>query len=269
MSKTIIALLSSAVLAGAGQVSAQTCDALFATKITPVTFSDAVQTLHNKTTPIKGEFETTDDYNTRVAASGSNIPETLIVSVPLDLKMITYNADKAAFEIKTYAVNINGAYWPSAFAGSPYANTIPVRSYGDLGQVVATIDRPTGTYTGQNAYGVSWTVTRVTRRFDGIFEGPPRSYGMTLFQPKDGPAPIWEMPVPLDIARALKPRLRAAFLIAPKAPFYFANTRPLGNAVTIDNPNEFIQNSRVIVADIRCLIITDDTNTVRFVVETN
>lgn len=269
--KTVSAAMLAAAMSVAGGAMAQTCDALPTSQIAPVTFDQAVQSLSSSSAALtKDEFETTAQFEARVAAAGSGAPSTMLISVPVNPEYVTYDADAGAFAIKSYAVANIGADWFTAFYGSPHYSTIEHASYDNLALVLSSDDRATGAYEGQNAYGATWEITRLNRTINAIFESKPPRYGVNLWgNSSANSSPTWSLPVPVDQARAMKDKLRAAVLIAPKAPFFFENSQPSAARITIQNPRDITQISRVIVADIQCMAITDDNNNVLLAVRTN
>jgi len=62
--------------------------------------------------------------------------------------------------------------------------------------------------------------------------------------------------------------MKAAVVVAPTAPFYFENTQGALGSITIQNPRDITQMARVVVADIRCVVITDETNYVFMAIPT-
>ena len=74
--------------------------------------------------------------------------------------------------------------------------------------------------------------------------------------------------MPPEIARAAKESMKAAVVVAPTAPFYFENTQGALGSITIQNPRDITQMARVVVADIRCVVITDETNYVFMAIPT-
>lgn len=136
--------------------------------------------------------------------------------------------------------------------------------------VLSSEDEPTGTYEGQNAYGATWEIVEIDRSMDIIFEGEPPRYGVTLFaNSSSAPVPLWDLPVPVEQARGMKERIRAVAMIAPKAPYFFENRQQSAARITIQNPRDITQISRVLVADIQCVAFTDDANNVLLTVRTN
>lgn len=272
MSKILAKIIAAVTVCAPGAVAAQSCESLLNTQIAPVSFEAAARSLTGGASLTKDEFETTAQFEERLAAARSGMPSSVMVSLPVDMEQISYNADTAAFDIKTYAVANLGADWFSVFYGSPYYTTIGsgISSGSNaLGVVLSSEDNATGTYTGKNGYGAEWEITEVTRELQIIFEGKARNYGSTLFQSNAGSAPVWSLPIPVEEARAFKANIRAAALIVPKAPYYFENTQGSTARITVQNPRDLTLESHVIVADIQCVVFTNETNNVVMSVRTN
>ncbi|MBL8546203.1 MAG: hypothetical protein JNL81_07045 [Hyphomonadaceae bacterium] len=258
----IVAAAALFVFASGGAAVAQECEAMAGTQISPISFDAAATALSS--VPAKDEFETTAQYQTRVEAALAGISSRMLVSAPFDTEYATYNADAGRFEIRSYAVRNLNTDWFTVFYGSPHYGGIRYSTLGNIDLVLSSSDRPNGTYQGQNSYGATWTVTRVTRTVNAIFEREPARYNEELFgQRPAGAAPLtWTLPVPVEQARGMRDRFRAAVLIAPRAPFFFENRQQSAGRITIQNPRDVEQVSRIIVADIQCVVITDDQNNV-------
>lgn len=215
-------------------------------------------------TQARGEFETTDAYQARMAAAIERAPPSLFVGIPLDTKYITYDADAGAFAVQSYAVDNHNASWevfnktaqlPWTFSGgSPYV---------DL--VLISLEVVTGTYTASNAYGASTTVRQISRTTLGILERPAAGREDLFFpdRPWDPLATnvIANVPVPSAQAPIWRSKLKAAALIQPKAPFLVRGTKDWG-AAKMDRPKETNETLTAIIADIRCVVLTDENNRV-------
>ena len=269
MSKLFAAVVAVGSLTAAGGAFAQSCTSLPNTQVSPVTFEQAITAFSGSGAAlVKDEFETTAQFEARRAAAGAG-PTSMVVSLPIDPAYVTYNADAGAFEIKSFAVANIGNDWFTTFYGSPYFGTIATASYDNLAIVLSNEDTNHGSYEAKNGYGATWQVTNVNRHVDTIFESKPPRYGVSLFGNESMAAPVWSLPVPVDQAREFKSKLRAAVVIVPKAPFYFENTQQSQARITVQNPRDIKQISRVIVADIQCVVFTDDANNVLLSVTTN
>jgi hypothetical protein len=263
--RCLVAILSLMLLAVAARdASAQECQSLVGSRVETISFDAAVTAL-SQVPSARDEFETTAQYQARLAIAMSSVPSRLLISVPLDTRHVTYNADAGRFDIQSYAIRNTNTDYFTVFYGSPFYGSVPFSTLGNIDIVVGSSDEERGTYQGQNAYGATWTVTRVTRTVRAIFDREPRRYTEELFGDRatrgDGPV-RWSIPVAPELARGLRERLRAAVVVAPKAPFYFENTQQGVGRVTIQNPRDVDQLSRIIVADIQCALITDDVGNV-------
>lgn len=266
-------LLATAILISiftTGNAAAQNCVNLPEGRISPVTFDQAIASLSNTGAAIiKDEFETTAQFEARQAAAAA-VPSALVVSLTIDAEYVTYNADAGVFAIQPYAITNGGTDWSDLFYGSPHYDLYRNSYSGDLALVVSRTDEANGTYTGQNAYGASWEITRINRTLSAIFEGKVPHHGANLWGNSSATnIPTWNIPVPVEQAREFKSKLRAALLIAPKAPFFFERTKPSSLPVTIQHPRNITETSRVIFADIQCLIFVDDTDNVLLSIATN
>jgi hypothetical protein len=252
-------------------VIAQTCANLPEGPIAPVTFDQAIASLSGTGAGlVKDEFETTAQFEARRAAA-TVAPSSLLVSLSVNPEYVSYNADTGSFAISPAAVANLGTDWSTVFLGSPHYSAIEHSSYGNIAIVLSSTSRANGTYIGQNAYNASWEITRVNQTVNAIFESKPRRYASNLWwgYSSANSSPTWNLPVPFEQAREFESKLRAAVLIAPRAPFFFENTQPSSARVTIQNPFEITQTSRIIVADIQCVVFTDDANNVLLLARTN
>lgn len=230
--------------------AAQVCDGLLGTQVSPTAYEQARLLVVGGRNLVKDEFETTSHFDARVAAANSPIPESLFISVPFDGKYITYNADNAAFDVKSYAFDNGSFLWQLHLDAA--SNSI-------LG---------TGGYNaeyilGENSYVTATSVeTRLYMIFDrevaereGLFEGSS--------SPK-----IWTIPTPIDQARGMKERFRAALLVVPRAPFYLEHSRTT-RFRRDETGRSATEVTQVIAADIQCAVITDDNNKVLLTIRTN
>ncbi|RYD86058.1 MAG: hypothetical protein EOP84_00360 [Verrucomicrobiaceae bacterium] len=208
--------------------------------------------------PPKDEFETTEQYETRLAQATSGLPTTLFIPVPFSAEYAPYNADKQQFEIDSYAVVNLPIDWISVFSV-----TEPFQDHGkDIGMFVEQQEKPTGSYQATNAFGTKAKIVKVTTTTSLIHDRRDKDY-LSDILPKRGYTEkvAWNLAATPDAARQLKGKLRAAVMIAPKAPYFLelsGHTRP----PTLSLPIEESPKYRVLFADIRCIVITDDRNEV-------
>lgn len=262
----VLAATASTAQAQANGPSAQSCRALVDTRITPTPFAEAAAQI-GSVALTKDEFETTAAYQARVEAARANVPSSFIIPIELNKEHTVYNADAGKFTISASAFGRYGIDWFSAFYNSGTGITGTLSS--QIGLVVESSETPTGTYEGQNAYGAKWDIVKIERRVDAIYQGAAPSYNIGLFGRDSFPPVSWDLPVPPENARSAKEAMRAAVVVAPTAPFYFENTQGSGGRITIQNPRDVTQVARVLVGDIQCVVITDDTNYVFLAIPTN
>jgi hypothetical protein len=244
---------------------AQNCAALVGSQVAPITFGAGASLLTGVPSK-KGEFETTAQYQTRLQIAVAKLPDSMIVAIPLSQEYVAFNADLGAIQINSYAIKNMNTDWFTVFYGSNHFGAVEYGSlFDNIDLVLDSNDQVIGTYRGQNSYGATFTVSRVTRVVRAIFDrkSAPRDELMFPGQQSStyGPA-IWTIPMTADQARREKGKLRAAVLIVPKSPFYFENTQPSSTRATMQNPREVAQLSKIIVADIQCVIITDEVGKV-------
>lgn len=252
-----------------GAASAQDCTSLLDTTITPVSFAEASRSLHAAPL-IKDEFETTTAFEARVAAARQNLPSTLAISVELDKDDVTYNADAGEFIVKSSAFgSAYGIDWFSAFYNAPTKPVGYTLSSEVIGLAVSSKETPTGTYMGQNAYGASWEIVKIDRNVDAIFDGVAPRFDQKLFGTGYLDDFSWKIAVPAANARQFKESLRAALIVVPQAPFYIENRQPLGARITMQNPRDVTQIAHVIVADVKCAVLTNANNYVLMAITTN
>ncbi|KTE27489.1 hypothetical protein ATE69_05510 [Sphingopyxis sp. H071] len=244
------------VAAPAAAQAQSTCASYVGTTVAPLTFDQAVGSI--KPVAPKGEFETSDAYQARLASSGGSGP--LIISKKIEgAQYLAYNADAGAFEVKSYLFdNTNFSAWDTFYYAkvtSPKASTM-----GNLDVTISSSEVETGTYSAQNGFGAKTTVTKITRTEKAIFEGEPARYNDNLFI-SDKDAVVGRVPMSVAEAQAFKPQAKIAIVAVPKLPYVVRATYPYGDT-TISNPTDVTVNATVLVADIQCGLLMNGTNQV-------
>lgn len=162
-----------------------------------------------------------------------------------------------------------GIDWFTAFYGAPSTPRGYTLGSNVLGLAIASEETPTGTYRGQNAYGASWEIVNITREVDAIFDSVTSRYDQKLFGRGYGADFKWDIPIPPESARQFKETIKGALIVSPNAPFFIESSQSSGGRITMQNPRDVTQNARVIIADIRCAVLTSQDNLVLFAVTTN
>ena len=238
-----------------GVAQAQTCQSYVGQTITPKTFEQAIAGFGNVAP--KGEFETTAQYQARIAAGGTGGP-LFISKKPEDTKYFQYDADNQVLNIQSYALhNTNMGWWEAFYEAKPAG--LKASTASNIAVVISQTDKPGGTYSAQNSYGASTTVTRIARTSYGIFERDSLSDWVIWQNSKSGH--LGSIPMDIATAQQVKQTLKVAFVVVPKAPYLVQGTHSVGKT-TISNPTDITETFKIMIADIQCGLVTDGTNKV-------
>lgn len=243
--------------------SAQACDSYLGQVITPVSF-DQVRAALSRLPTQRNEFETTPQFNARVADALDNTAGTYIVRATFNSKYATYDADHQQFRVESYAIGEGQPYWTSVFRyDNPISGQVDFDSYYNIALTVSG-SKTAGTYVGSNAFGVTARVTETRSNHKAIFDRKA-AYGEDLYSPPGSDLfsdrIIAEIPADPATAPRLKKTMKAAVVIAPRSP-WVGEGRGYVNTPTIDNPRTLEQVVSAVFADIQCALITDGTNKV-------
>lgn len=243
--------------------STQACDSYLGQVITPVSF-DRVRAILSRLPTQRGEFETTPQFNARVANALGGTAGSYIVRAAFNPKYATYDADHQRFRVEPYAIGNGQPYWDTVFGyGHPLYGQVEYGSYENIGISVSSSEA-VGTYLGSNVFGVTARVTETKRNEKAIFDRKAAS-GEDLYSPPGSDLYrtriIAEIPADPATAPRLKNTMKAALVIAPKSPWVAAGRGHINNP-TINNPQTVEQVVSAVIADIQCALITDGTNRV-------
>lgn len=244
--------------------STQACDSYLGQMITPVSF-DRVSAALSRLPTQRDEFETTPQFDARVANALGNTAGSYIVRATFNPKYATYDADRQQFRVESYAIGNGQPYWDEVFGyGHPLYGRVEYDSYNNIGISVSGSETVMGTYRGSNAFGVTARVTETRRNQKAIFDRKA-AYGEDLYSPPGSDLYsiriIAEIPADPATAPGLKNAMKAALVIAPKSPWVAAGRGHI-NTPTISNPRTVEQVVSAVIADIQCALITDGTNRV-------
>lgn len=246
-----------ALLAPAPSAAQRTCDDYVGRVVQPQTFAAATAAFA-RIAP-KGEFEPTADYDARRAAAIGKAGTPLVIAKAPEPGSLTYDADAQAWRIGAHAFgHSHFDFWRADLA----AKGVELGASHDrnYGVVVARADAPAGRYAAVNGFGARFTVQRIRRRTAAIFDRPRDA------QLPTEPPGVFEDLAPLPMhaaeARRLKPLLRLALVVEPKAPYY-AGGMHLAQTPTFGAPERIEEHFAVLVGTLRCGLVLDDKNTVR------
>ena len=245
--------------------AAQSCETYVGQIVAPLTFPQALAQIP-KIDP-KGEFETTAEFELRNRAAIGGTSKPLVLSKAReDIKFFEYDADTQQLGIKTYAFNNTLFMARDAFYGVEAAKMLEPDPLYNFSFVLSSKDTIVGTYDAQNAYGAKATITKVRRNMEVVFDRG-RNYKLDgqspdLFPAADqSPYMVGFLPLSPAEAQRLKPILKIAFVIEPKEPFVIENSY-LDVEPTISQPREISVVATVLIADIKCGLVTDEKNVV-------
>lgn len=230
------------------------CASFVARQIAPQSFGQAVSPIA-KISP-KNEFETTEQFNARVAAVTSQGAESLVIGKAIkDYSYLAYDADRQKLIVSAYAFdNQNFDPWrifQAAKVKEPVASTM-----SNIDVFIGETDKTVGSYIGTNAFGVSMRVRKVQRSTNAIFQRSSTGISAPIFVDQDSKGVIGEIAMSPDVARTLKPKLKIAFVVKPKAPF-LVRANYSGGEPTIDDPEDVEVSATVLIADIQCGLVLD------------
>lgn len=252
---------------------AEECTAYIGKTIHPVSIDVVIATVSNLPNA-KWEFESSKDYEDRLAKAKSGTPPIFIVASPLDEKQIDYDADNKKFRIKSFAIdNINTTYDGVFGYGTLLYEKVKYSNRDNIDLVVSTVESKNGTYRAKNMFGVDVKVEKVNRTTKAVFEREA-VYGEDLFFPPQpyGSASRSNVIVEFsdtspDVARKTKSSMKAAIVIAPKPPFYAKGKVGWGEP-TLEAPIDIDETLEVVVADIKCVLITNQDGKVNVAIPT-
>jgi len=255
---SVVAFLCSAYYA-----HAQTCSSYIGKRIEMKGF-DAVAKMLPKAPDKKGEFETTAEYEERVAAARSSAPGGIIIDLGNVDSGLKYDADLQKINISPFAFGS----WDGIINEWTGLRALQFALYGvadvgnnNIGILVDRTSETTGSYPASNAFGSVVNVTTETRRFKGVFERKASRYdeGLLVGHTKrfgDPWQPIGSIPLSVEDAKRLKKSAIAAILVAPKSPYFVMGTSY--KFETFSSPYRLNYETSAIIADIQCAFLLDN-----------
>ncbi len=242
------------------------CAAYVGTTIAPRSFDSVVAGLP-KYKP-KGEFETTANYQARMAgvsASGPIIIANTAITIEVRKAGLSYDADTQKLRIGR-DIFTGRPFTPStAFLYLSLKGQPTPKTGSDNISVVISESRSTiGSYLGSNSFGVKASVRQVSHVVKAIFDhgqddvtdDVARLVADTGYNDHLG-----DLSLTPQEARLAIPNLKVAFIVVPKPPFVVRGQFP-EDTPTLDSPISIAQTFTALIADIRCGLLTDAANKV-------
>ena len=219
----------------------------------------------------KDEFETTSAFEDRQAAAIAKCSPNYLIAVPVDPEYVTYDADRQVLVVATYALTNTRVSSDELSAMFGYGSDLKKAGleidYSISENVVWSFPRDrkdVGTYSGSNAFGATVSITKQEGVARGVFEREGKNHQEDVWVETRKSYPTGSRPVAFEIradptqAKSLKEDgLRAAILVAPRAPFFATGVDRF--SPTIRAPYDRTTEVRYLVADIQCAVIYDST----------
>ncbi len=247
------------------------CNAYVGRLVRPISIDAAISRFQGIAP--KSEFETTAQFEARKAAAvGGPVGSLVIEKTPEGQQYFSYDADAQVLNISPFGFdNTNFPTW-EAFYKLGLDSRYKVSTGSNIDVVISDREAVTGTYKASNAFGAQANVAKVTRTVKAIFDRAPKQYSEPLFPTPDGQPystkPIGQISLSPDEARALKPSLRIAFVVAPNDPYLLKGSTPWGKT-TVQNPQDITIDFTILMADIQCGLLMDTTGKVVGAYKTN
>lgn len=224
----------------------------------------------------KGEFETTSDFEKRKAdveqIEGFLLKSKMRPNGPNARNKddrVTYNADFSRFEIQSGAWDTAWIKWEKIFQETDRYGS---KKYTAFGVGLENVDTQGKSYLASNLKGQSALVTKVRRKTYGVFDKfkdrtnrqKPQWIGDATIG--DYNRAVLHIPSPTEEAKLLKDKLQIGIYFVPKFPY--ATSKMNYQKPSVVNPNEVTEEYRVMVGNIKCAVVADESGKVLAVANT-
>lgn len=237
------------------------CKSYVGKRIVTTSFTALALTLPKSTT--KGEFETTKQYQARVASSAQSNPAKLaVLTLPVDRSFVRYNADIGVMLVAAGALT-TGHY--SDQTGAEMSALFAERHLvgGGTPVFVEQREKVVRTYVAQNAFGAAFRVSEIERTTHALHLTNTHLFPFA----KRETSPIMGFEIPLASARRSKETIRVALVLRPQAPFLLGHTMK-GIDPTTRVPIRYTDRSSVMVAEAQCALVLNEQNQVLASIDT-
>lgn len=244
-----------ALLSAEGSKSAL-CKSYIGTVVTPTPFAALVRAVPKITA--KGEFETTAQYEARIAAAKAQVPGgPYVLTFPVRRDYLRYDAD-----IKVMFVEA-GAFRVGQYSDEPGADVAGwgVKDEAPSGgtPMFHSVGAPKliRSYSARSRSGVPFRVTEFERQTNSLYVTSSQLFAFA----RDRGSPIMGFDVPLARAPVLKQALRLALVVAPQSPYLFRGS--IGPIVpSLGTPNVYKEFTTVAIVAAKCGLALDGQNRV-------
>jgi len=208
----------------------------------------------------KDEFETTAQYQARLAKAGTSLAgSTFVVEFPLE-GGFQFDADRGVVTYSKYALDgqclIDDFQLPSEVKAKRFGSG---GGYGNSAYCFSkTVKRTPGKpYTASNSFGAQVEVQPVHSSGIGIFLGIG-SLLQDIFTGKQSyevQTPLFSVNLSGDAARSLKENAAVLMVVVPQPPFFYQGSYYI--EPKIDSPTEVFNTTDYVVADVQCVALAD------------
>jgi hypothetical protein len=218
---------------------------------------DAVYRALEKIPSYKDEFETSEAFATRRAASLSLLPKVVAIEFPVG--ELRYDADAQQFWVGTRDIGDGQAV--------PYYFNSDVSNVNQNLDIAWMTTEYVGDYEATNAFGVRKLVRTSNIDYRVLFErkiDERLQENPTLFlaaaSRRDDFDRLMKIPMGTEEARKAQGNFRGAAVVRIQPPY---NDSSNGRqAPTVDSPTDTFISARVVFADILCVVILDENGVV-------
>ena len=249
-----IALLASALPAVAHAAS---CDSYVGQILMPQTFAAAVAKV--AALPAKAKGETAAQVEARKAAALASGP-LIIAKGSEGQEYFEYDAGAQKLGIVEYAFHNKYFNMKVAFAGTGYP-ALASKTSTDFMAVIEQIEKTVASPPAEKSSGAK-QLGKLHLTSNVIFERPAPSNEndwVTHLFPAAAPEPhfVGALPMTLADATALKPQLKLAYVVEPKAPYFLSGRLKYSATPHLDKV-DITEDFQVLVADFQCGLVLAD-----------
>lgn len=227
------------------------CKSYEGQQVTVTAFDSFVRGLPKYIT--KGEFETTPQFDARVAAANKNIPTgPFVIVLPTNQKYIEYDADLSLMRVQA------GAFDEGKFSDNTMADikaNYLTQEFRDGRTAVPHSDseRLLQTYRAQTRLGVPFSISKYDLKVNSMFVAAKKLFSYA----NDKYSLVMGFEVPVAQAARVKPTLKVALVVEPDSPFVITDTSDDERSPTLDRPSEYTYRSSIAFVKAKCSLVLD------------
>ena len=212
----------------------------------------------------KGEFETSEQFEIRLAPIREMLDGPMTLPVDLSRDYVVYDADAQEFNVRSWA------FPEPQFTLTRWHDRKGI-NLGVLDRVAVTLrerSKTLGSYTATNAFGVAAVVAEVDKTVISAFERASSStLEEDLFGVGRGGRRVMGFASPIGEARTVKESLVGGVIFHPKPPFLIKGE--YHHDATIHNKRQLSEYDSVLIGDFECAFVANADGAVLAATQTN